>query len=61
MTAIGTAMLLLFREMDKDKREKLQMSFLGFAQADHDYPGQMSGGQGSRGWRELPGHFVTRP
>ena len=63
MTAIeNTAMPLMFRGMDKDKREKIAKELLckvGLSHRLDHYPGQMSGGQQQRAG--IARAFVTRP
>lgn len=63
MTAIeNTAMPLMFRGMEKDKREKIAEGLLrkvGLSHRLHHYPGQMSGGQQQRAG--IARAFVTRP
>ena len=62
MTAIeNTAMPLMFRGMDKDKREKIAKELLckvGLSHRLDHYPGQMSGGQQQRAG--IARAFVTR-
>lgn len=63
MTAVeNVAMPLMFRGMDRQKREKAAAELLhrmGLSHRLHHYPGQMSGGQQQRAG--IARAFVTRP
>lgn len=63
MTAVeNVAMPLMFRGMDREKREKIAAVMLrrvGLSHRLHHYPGQMSGGQQQRAG--IARAFVTRP
>lgn len=63
MTAVeNVAMPLMFRGMDREKREKIaevMLKRVGLSHRLHHYPGQMSGGQQQRAG--IARAFVTRP